>query len=231
MSNAYSNYRLWIAHDERIYFIPISRDIVNPNQVSDGTYAVSGRHETSWFDAGQSEVDKSALELLVEVAGASATETVTVSYGLDYAESYSGSFGSSGTIIADGTTSLLFPNATTPTGTTFRAIRILLQLARGTTTTRTPDVLSVTLVYRKKIPTKLGWTTMLDLTGDYKGRSSKQQRADLLAVMKSVPKVEMTFRDDDGDTRNFYVDVITADSAQETGHSERGMSRVVMVEP
>ena len=231
VSNAYSLYRLWIAHDERIYYIPISRDIVNPNQVSDGTYAISGRHETSWFDAGQSEVDKSALELLVEVAGASATETVTVSYGLDYADSYSGSFGSTGTISADGTTSLLFPNATTPTGTTFRAIRVLLQLARGFTTTNTPDVLSVTLVYRKKIQTKLGWTATVDLNGEYKNRSPKQQRADLLTALKSVPKVEMTFRDDDDDTRNFYVDVIAADQSEQTGHDERGTSRLVMVEP
>jgi hypothetical protein len=69
-------YRLWWAFRGKVYTQLIPFDVTNPSQLSasDGTdfsYESSGTHETPWFDAQQTEVDKLAIKLKVEVQGAS----------------------------------------------------------------------------------------------------------------------------------------------------------------
>ena len=227
VSNAYSTYRLWWATNQRVYYMALPRDIVNPNEITTFVYALSADHETPWFNADQEEVDKLMLELRVECAGMSATETAVVSYGTNYSSTYT----QLGTITASGVTSYLFPNSTSPSGTGFRAIRFKVSLARGTTTTLTPDVLSLTMSYRKKLPAKYSHTVELDLMQEYKGNTPKQLRAALVTALASATKVELTFRDDTGTTRNYWVDVVQGTGLQSTGHDERGATTLTMVEP
>lgn len=229
VSNTYSTYRLWWGHNQRIYYMAIPRDIVNPNELTTFPYAASADHETAWYNAGQIEVDKLALELRVEVAGASATETATISFGTNYSTSYT----QLGVISTNGVTSYLFPDSTTPTGTSFRGIRFKVALARGSTTTLVPDVLSMALIYRKKLPAKYAHEFEVDLTvQDYGGRSPAQRRAALITAVESLTLVELTFRDDtsSGYPRNYYVDVVQATGLESTGHDERGASTVTCVE-
>lgn len=227
VSNAYSVYRLWWAQNQRVYYMAIPRDIVNPLELTTFAYAASAEHETSWFNAGQIEVDKLALELRVEVTGASSTETVTVSYGTNYSTSYT----QLGAISSNGITTYRFPDSTTPSGTEFRGIRFKFALARGSTTTLAPDVLSAVLVYRKKLPAKYLHECEIDFSvQDYKGRSPAQRRAALITAIESATLVEFTFRDDSGGTRNYYVDVAQATGLEFTGHDERGSSIVTMIE-
>ena len=115
--------------------------------------------------------------------------------------------------------------------TAFRAIRFRLTLARGSPTTAYPDVRSITLIYRKKLPAKWGHTMELDLTSEHKGNTPLQQRASLLTAIESTSLVEFTLRDDVGDTRNFYVDVMSATGLEHTGEDERGSSLVTVSEP
>lgn len=227
VSYAYSKYRLWWAHNQRVYWMELPRDIINPNEISTFPYAASGTHETPWFDADQTEVDKLALELRIDCRNMTSTETAAISYGTNYAASWT----SLGTITTDGITTYLFPNSVTPTGTEFRAIRLKIDLARGSTTTLSPDVLSATLTYRKKLPAKYVHVVEVDLTGDYNGRSPKEQRAALTTAIETKTKVEFTFRDDSGLTRNYYVDVVQGEGLEETGLSERGTARLTLVEP
>lgn len=227
VSNAYSTYRLWWAHNQRVYYMALPRDIVNPEELVTFPYAASSDHETAWFNADQEEVDKLALELRIELAGASATETAVISYGINYSSSYT----QFGTISSDGITTYLFPDSTTPTGTAFRAIRFKISLARGSTTTETPDVLSLTLTYRKKLPAKYSHTFEIDMSSQHGGRSPKELRAALIAAIESTTLVEFTFRDDAGLTRNYWVDVVQGMGLEQTGLDERGSSLVSCVEP
>jgi len=227
VSNAYSTYRLWWAHNARIYYMSIPRDIVNPNELATYPYAASAEHETAWFDAGQVEVTKTALELRVETAGCTSTETVTPSYGTNYSTSYTALTA----ITSNGVTSYLFPDSTTPTGTDFRAMRFKFALARGSTTTLKPDVISATLIYRKKLPAKYGHEFEIDFTVPvYAGRTAAERRAALITAMESTTLVEFTFRDDSGNDRNLYVDVVQATGIEATGRDERGKSTVTTVE-
>ena len=231
VSFAYSKYRLWWAHNQRVYYMSLPRDVVNPSEITTFAYAASADHELTWFNADQVEVDKLALELRIETFNCSATETVAVSYGVDYSTTYT----SLGTISTTGITTYYFPSGTDAsaanTGTAFRAMRFKVSLARGGTTTLSPDVVSITLSYRKKLPAKYIHTVDLNLMGHYDGRSPKEQRAALVSAIASSAKVEMTFRNDSGLSRNLYVDVIQATGLESTGEDERGTSTVTMVVP
>lgn len=227
VSYAYSTYRLWWAHNLRVYYMALPRDILNPSEITTFAYAASGEHETPWFNADQLEVEKLALSLKAEVTGASSTETVTIAYALNYSNSYTAFT----TITSNGITTFQFPNSTTPTGTAFRAIRFKISLARGSTNTLSPDLVSLTLIYRKKLETKYGHTVTLDLSKEHKGNSAKALRAALITAIESSTLVEATFRDDSGGTRNYYVDVRFASGMESTGLDERGSTTVVLVEP
>ena len=231
VSDAYDEYRIWWGFDGEIKHMKIPSDIINPSFVSDFEYKASGVHETPWFNAGQSEVDKLALKLKTEVQDASSTETVTVSYATDYSESYTAA-GSA--IRSDGITTYTFGSYA---GTTFRAIKFKVELARTTNasttnyTKLTPDVVSLTLEWRKKLEAKWGHQVQIDLNQEYKGKSSKDLRSALLTAIESTSLVEFTFRDDAGGSRNFYVDVASATGVEFTGYDERGVTTINLVEP
>ena len=235
VSDAYDEYRMWWGYNGEIKFMKIPSDIINPAFVSDFEFAASGTHETPWFNAGQSEVDKLALKLKTEVQDASSTETVTVSYATNYAEN---SYTQASSITSDGTTTYTFLDANgNKAGTEFRAIKFKIALARTTDTNTanykklTPDVVSLTLEWRKKLPAKWGHQLQVDLNKEYKGKSPKDLRAALVAAIESTSLVEFTFRDDTDGTRNFYVDVSSATGLEQTGYDERGVSTIALLEP
>ena len=228
------DYRLWWGFDGKVYSQLIPFDVTNPSQLSakDGTdyeYAESAFHETPWFDAQQSDVDKLALKFKVEVQDASSEETVVVQYATDY----SGSYTSMGTISSSGTTTYSFGSGV---GTGFRSIKFKLTLAResGTTSSvmkKSPDVVSISLEYRKKLDAKYGHSVEVNVNKTYKGKTPKQLRSALVSAIESNTLNEFTFRDDSGGTRNYYVDVTSATGIEYTGYDERGTSRITLVEP
>ena len=222
------NYRVWWGFHERVYHMALQRDIVNPSQLPEFKYAASGFLETPWFDAFQTEVDKLAMQLKVEVEDASSDETVLVEYATDYTESFT----SLGTITSDGIHTYPFPDNNTPTGTEFRSIKFKLTLSRGENNTKlTPDVVSMVLVFRKKLEAKWGHQVQLDLNRDYNGKNPKELRAALVEAIEKTSLCEFTFRDDAGGTRNYYVDVRAATGLEYTGYDERGSTSITLVEP
>ena len=245
VSDAYSKYRMWWGHNDIVHFMDLPKDIIHPSEVSEFAYALQGIHETPWFNAGQSEVDKLALTLRIEAQDLTSTEKVKIEYATDYSESYTTAVGTldstemgaaSGTYTYTFTTNDSDGNAQN-VGTVFRAIKFKLTLDRSTATStglekfETPDVVSLTFQYRKKITPKWGHTVDVDLTNEYKGNVPKDLRSKLIDAIESETLVEFTFRDDSGDERNYYVDVIGAQGMEFTGHDERGSTTIQVVEP
>ena len=231
VSDAYDEYRLWWGFTGEIKYMKIPSNIINPSFVSDFEFKASGTHETPWFNAGQSEVDKLALKLRTEVQDASITETVSVSYATDYLESY---LEAGSAITSDGVTSYTFGEKA---GTAFRAIKFKIALARTTNADTanykklTPDVVSLTLEWRKKLPAKWGHQVQIDLNTEHKGKPAKDLRSSLLATIEQATLAEFTFRDDAGGTRNFYVDVNQATGLEYSGYDERGVTTLTLTEP
>ena len=228
-SYAYSTHRLYWAHNQRIYYMALPTGLVNPTQLTSFAYAASAEHITPWVVLGAKDITALALALHVEVTQATVNETVVV----DYATNYSATYTNLGTISTDGTTTYLFPNSTTPSGTDFRTIRFRLTLARGTVNTNTPDIRSLTFVYRKKLRARWGFAAILDLTREWKGRSPRQQQDSLVTTSERNTLVEFTMHSDTsaGDPRNYYVDVLPSEGAENTGFDFTGNVRVTLAEP
>ena len=223
------DYRLWWGFDGDVYHQMVPFDIINPSQLKSYEYALAGEHETPWFDAQQTEVDKTALKLKIETSGCSSTETVKVYYYLNYADA---EYTAGDTITSS--TDVNTYTFGSGLGTTFRAIKFKIELARASGSDnqeKTPDVISVTLEYRKKMDAKWGHTVEVDLNKNYKGNSPKELREKLVSSIETTNLVEFTFRDDDTTLRNYYVDIASATGLEYTGHDERGSSRITMVEP
>ena len=92
-------------------------------------------------------------------------------------------------------------------------------------------MLNLTLIFRKKLDTKFGWSVNLDMTKPYKGRSPKDMRADILSDIDSNTLLEFTYRDDSSTNRNYYVDIINAQGLEHTATDERGTTTILVSEP
>ena len=228
VSGAYDRYRVWWGHNRRIYWMDLPIGIVNPDQVTTYTFALSGEHITPWLVPDAKDVDAIALALLAELQRATSTETVVVDYAINYATTWT----NLGTITTNGLTTYLFPSSATPTGTAFLAIRFRLTLARGSTNTTSPDVVSLTFVYRKKLKPRWGAEFTLDLRGEYLGKSPRQLQDALVTATESNVLVEFTFHTDTaaGNPRNYYVDVRIR-GKETTGHEFTGLVDVSVMEP
>ena len=239
VSTAYNRYRLWWGSGGEVYFMDLPKDIINPSQTDDFPYGLTGVHETPWFNAGQSEVDKLALKLKIECSGLSANETVLVQYATDYTESYTTAVTLNSTTMgaAAGTYTYTFQTNSSDTGLSYRSIKFKLTLSRSTATTtglekyNSPDVISTTLTWRKKLQAKWGHTVEVDLNNFYKGNKPIDLRKKLVEAIESETLVEFTFRDDSDQERNYYVDVTSAQGLEFTGHDERGSTMISVVEP
>ena len=177
-----------------------------------------------------------ALNLKIECQDLSANETVLVQYATDYTESYTTAVTLNSTTMgaAAGTYSYNFGSSA---GIAYRSIKFKLTLSRSSATTtglekfNTPDVVSLTLGWRKKLPAKWGHTVEVDLNNEYKGNNAKALRSNLISAIESTTLVEFTFRDDSGGARNYYVDVTSAQGLEFTGRDERGSTMISVVEP
>ena len=58
VNSTYDRYRAWFAMGERVSYIEIPSEIVNPNEISDLPYAASAVDESPWYNIGQMEVNK-----------------------------------------------------------------------------------------------------------------------------------------------------------------------------
>ena len=218
-------YRLYWGFDGALYYQQLQSDIINPTQVVNYNYedSTDGIHYTPWFSADQVEVDKLALKLKVETADCNANQTVKVEYGTDYTETYT----AMGTITSNGITTYTFGSSA---GTTFRSIQFKITLATNTKIV-SPDMISLTLEYRKKLNTKFGWSVNIDINKAYKGNSSKAMRSNILSAIQSNTLLEFTYRDDSSTNRNYYVDITNAQGLEETAYDERGTTQLLLTEP
>lgn len=243
VSNAYSDYRLWWGQDQRVYWMKIPANIINPTYVTDVPYAASALHETPDFTGGQSEVDKLAVRLRAEVNGMSTTETIILAFALNgstiyttMTDVYSSDVNASGEITSNGKKTYQFPSRTAPSGTEFRSIRFRASLARGSTTTLTPDLLKLELEWRKKLPALWGHQVTVDLSSAYGGASKELMFENLRAAVEANLKSRFTFRDRDADDAGntnpyvYYVDIVSALGLERTGNDWSGEVTLLLVE-
>jgi len=236
VSNAYSGYRIWWAHDQRILYMTIPRSIVNPNQLSENAYAASASHEFPWFDGEEAQREKVVVILGVDTESMSATETVAVRLRFNDDDTVAGQT-TLGTITTDGHTEYVLPNTTTPTGTAFRNIKPVLDFARGTDTTKSPDVNRVELYFVRKEVNRWGTSVNIWIPPDgYNGVSAQTMYENMIAAVESLLMVPVTWRDlalDDAgnvDPYLYYMDVRASTGTEYTGWDYSGEHNLLMIE-
>ena len=234
VSSIGGNYRLYhtptAAAD--IGYVALHTSKVNPERdtINYNTDADVAVHITPWFNAGQNEIDKTAIRLRVDCQGMTSNETALVKYGLDYAGTYESS---TFTITSNGITTKTFPTLADnniQAGKEFRAIRFHITLNQSTSATATPNIKSLSLEWRRKIPAKYGFEFIIDRSESYNNKTPKKMKADLITAIESSELVEFTFVDDDGNTQNYFVDVTNVEDVEETGRGEIGQTRIAVVE-
>jgi len=249
-SDAGGYYRLYWSITDRLEFRALDVGHVNPD-VANINYDQSSDTRlflvTPWFNAGQNEIDKTAIRIRLDCTKITDDEIIKVEYALNYGSTYESGSTSDGksefSIIgtaSNGVTSAEFPkigttatppvaNTTSQPGVDFRAIRFKITL-NGDTATSSPNLKSLSLEWRRKLKARYGFTFDIDRTSRYAGRSPKEQKAALVTAFEQATMVELTYVDDTGDTQNYYVDITSMEDVQETGHGEAGVTRITAVE-
>jgi hypothetical protein len=240
-SNAYGSYRLWYgshkggnSKEGGVEHLPLEQDLAHPDQSITRTFVVHADDlYTPWFDAGQINIDKLALKLDIHVTDATSTEKVVVKYFLDYA--LLGSISNAitptslGEITSSGVTSYTFGS----TGVPFKSIMFRLAPHRGSTTTKTPKIRSISFEYRKKLTAKWGANFKLNLSENYNNNTPKAMISNLVTAAESNTLVEFTYRDPNADSEATYqVDIANLGGVHRTGREYVGDEvEVTVVEP
>ena len=153
VSSAYG-YRLYWDCGGILYYITIPRGIQNIEQIiGTQTFTDAGIHITPWFDAGTAAFDKLLARVISYAKLVTTTETITIYYRVNKSSTildldHSGSKWTS--LVALNTTG---ENGQVETalasgaGLSFETIQFRIDLARGSTTTLTPDLQGLVLAY------------------------------------------------------------------------------------
>ena len=236
VANAYNDYRLWWAQNQRIYWMKLNRDIVNPSQTSDKQYAASASHETPWFDADEDHIEKTAIVVCTHTISASSNETIAVRMRLNDDDA-SGNQTTLGTITSAGHGEFMLPDTTTRTGTAYRTIKFVLDLARGSTVTNTPDLDRLEFYFVRREEIRWGVSATLDIPPEGYGlQSAEEMQENLLAATASSLLVQVSWRDRDADDAgatnplNYYMNVTQFTGTEFTGNDFSGEYTLVMVE-
>jgi hypothetical protein len=226
VANSYSQNRLWWASNQRVYYQVLPVDTVNPLQVPNTTYATTATLETPWNDFRSRNSTKLALSFLLDTINPTSSETVKVEYAVNHIESYT----TIKTQTATGNTETTFPiGGSNAIGLAFTAIKFRVTLARGSAT-KTPQMVKMTLVWRQRNKELYGVQANLVL-GDNMDVGAKIQLAAIKTALLNDELFEVTYRNDDGGTENYYMEIVGYDAQLETGHNYSGTVQVIMVEP
>ena len=171
--------------------MPLEVGIVNPTQVTASTYAAGVHyHETPWFDAGGSHLNKTALRAHLDSTHPTSSETVSLEYATDWVESYT-------TMVnpktATGDSHYSFGSGA---GVEFRSIKFRVGLERGSTSTNTPDVTTVALEYVKTLEDLRGFTLQLDLRDQTGARPSQALVSAFNTIVNTRTLIDFGYRNE-----------------------------------
>lgn len=226
-STASSTYRMWWASNQRVYYMDLPVDVVNPVQVEAQEYGDGATLETPWFDMGVRNQQKLALSVIVESIHPSTTETVEIEYATNFVETYT----SIATKDTTGEAEYRLPGNISRQGVLFRAWKFRITLARGSTSTSTPQLVRITLVWRPHIKTLFGVNATLDITRDVNGVPPVQQFKNLRDSLRSGVLEKVSWRDDKTGDQEYLMDWLNYQPNEEAGQTSYGTVQVSLAEP
>lgn len=237
VSPASSEYRLYFTHDSKIYYIDLPTDMLNPLKVSTTTYAASGYHITPWFDADVATWDKIGVRMRVFCSQITADETVTIYYRKDYEDT---------TLDADNTNWKKIAVFDTSNyngeniitlgggeGISFKSIQFKFELARGATTTNTPDIRWYSLAYIKITnPEPKAYRLKIDCSGGHGNKTALQLHKKLQELDKKKTFYRFSYRDESEEKNSIHwVRIANIRYVEPTGRNYNNIYDLSLVEP
>jgi len=216
------DYRLFFAVGSTMYKMDLSPDVINPNEIDDFQYALSGTLETPWFDGGDAAGEKLALTLRAVTSGCTSDVHIKIEYATDFTESYTNLITN---IVTNGTNEYEFNSGV---GVEFASIKFKLTFTSNDAD-NSPDLNLIELRWREKIPPKFGFSVSVDAAKVYKGNTPKQMMEDITTVINTNTLVAFTYKDNDSD-RTYNVDLVSASGFEFTGLDERAQIQLQLVE-
>uniref|UniRef100_A0A6M3KEN0 Uncharacterized protein n=1 Tax=viral metagenome TaxID=1070528 RepID=A0A6M3KEN0_9ZZZZ len=225
VSSASSSYAVYWDVGGKVYYIDIHRGISNPEQLA-GTqaYEAAGIHISPWYDRGTPVFDKLANLLTTWAKDITTSETIAIKYRTDgtCADLDSGwtTIETLNTTAENGENEEIFASGA---GIVYNSFQIRLDLARGATTTLSPDLQSLVLSSELLTGTDGNWIWTLRIPlDDSWGTSAKQKKENLDTAIQLGTLVPLKFREGDSN-EPYYVRLYLNDAWQETGHDYEGI--------
>tara|TARA_Y100000310_G_scaffold320373_1_gene376764 strand:- start:1367 stop:3238 length:1872 start_codon:yes stop_codon:yes gene_type:complete len=224
-------YRLWFAMDGKVFYVPLQTTIQNPLEVTSFDFGASGVHITPWFDADNAVIDKLATRIIAYATDTSSTEHVTIYYGLDYDDDtwtlLTNTAFTNGQINSDGETGFALASGA---GLNFKAIRFKAELARGSTTTASPDLRWLRLSYIKLLDVRWGFTVKLDCSHNYRFQTSQTLLTALKTALEAQTLGVFSFKDGNS-TESHRVRITQINGVEVGGKKNKGQYEIMLVAP
>ena len=178
------------------------------------------------FDAGLSEVQKTALSVQIRMLDTSAYEFATLWYTTDDGTTWTQMLdinGAAATVSSNGVTNLFFD--TDRLGTLFYNVQFKIQLyarALGSSAnqTRSPKVVFLKMRYLKQFDILYGYTVKLDLTRDQPdGNTSREAITNVESAIAGKLLGKFSYKD--GDTRTVFIEQFAGPVGTGTEHDMR----------
>ncbi len=218
-------YRIWWSNGTNLNWMAVNRARRNPLKTTT-SYAASSFYISPWFDADWIVGNTVAYATRTLARSTTATETVTIKYRINKTnvDVATGWTTHDTLVLADaGVESVV--NFGSNIGLLFNTIQFRVDLARGDTTTLTPDLVYLILEYEKVLPTKWGWSAILDCTKTYNGKSPSQLLDALITAAETQLLIPMYYK---GTVK--YVRIAAVEGSRITGDKELGQYNVMMTE-
>lgn len=230
VSSAASVYRLYFDTNDKIYAIVVPRGIFS-SKVATTTFAASGVHVTPWFDAGWPNGAKTAVRFTIKTVNPTTDETIVVKYRIDHATTgLASTWTDLGTITTSGETSYEFASGA---GLAFKAIQFRFDLARGATTTNSPDILYYALSFVQNPQTLTttgggwGYEVDVDCSKAYNNKNPAQLYAALMTAASTQTLIPFSVRSDE----QYYGRVKSLRGVVESGIWKEGQFTVLIIIP
>ena len=231
VSTADDIYRLWFGLDSKVFYIPLQVSIQNPLEIADYVFAASAEHISPWFDADNAVIDKLATLVTAYAKETSATEYIKISYGLNYDDNTwtlltSDTF-TDGQIDSDGEAEFTLASLA---GVAFKSIRFKVELARGSTTTVSPDLRWLRLSYIKLLTPKWGFSVRVDCSRNYRFKTAKSLLSSLKTALETQTLGAFQFKDGNG-SETHYCRIATMNGVEVGGKKSEGVFDVQLIAP
>jgi hypothetical protein len=231
ISSAYAKNRVYWGALGEGWYQDLQAGTFNPRQLTNTARDLGCSHTTPWFDMDTESQKKLFKGLQVRTYGTSATETVSVYYGLDKDDS---TWYPLGTISTNGRHEFSI------NGTLGRAadyIRFRFDLTRGSDPTKTPVIEFWANEWMRLLPITPGFTFLVDLSREYGGHTPLhlfQLLQDYANNAVTTTLIPFTFQDMlTQEAATYYVSVSRVDAQLVAGRENRGegQAQVAVIAP